>query len=259
MLRNIIWTTYRKAKGILPQRTIKRLRALLESQYDGLWKNEYYSQFGEDAVIQGIFKDRDWNEAAAGKDAGPQREAGFYVDVGAYAPKQYSNTYLLYKQGWRGINIDATPGSMAQFRRVRPRDINLEAAVSDGGQELTFYSWGTPNVFNTFDADHAAKFREMIGEEPQQISIRSTSLASILDEHLPAGQPIDLLSVDAEGHDLAVLRSNNWNRYRPWLLIVEIEHDSVDDLLASEVVAFLREQAYLLRALTGPSAIFERR
>jgi hypothetical protein len=51
------------------------------------------------------------------------RDMGFYVDIGAHHPKRFSNTYLFYRRGWCGINIGAMPGSMSQFRRVRPRDI----------------------------------------------------------------------------------------------------------------------------------------
>ena len=55
---------------------------------------------------------------------------GFYVDVGAHHPFNLSNTALLYSEGWRGINIDATPGSMEILRTYRPDDINLEIAVA---------------------------------------------------------------------------------------------------------------------------------
>ena len=59
-----------------------------------------------------------------------QRPSGFYVDVGAHHPIRFSNTFRLYRKGWRGLNIDANPGSMKRFHHTRPRDINIEAAVS---------------------------------------------------------------------------------------------------------------------------------
>ena len=45
------------------------------------------------------------------------KKNGFYVDIGAYHPKRYSNTHHFYIRGWRGINVDPTPGSMRAFRR----------------------------------------------------------------------------------------------------------------------------------------------
>ena len=68
------------------------------------WKRHSYSQEGEDLVLRKIFKKQD---------------KGFYVDVGAHHPKRFSNTFLLYKKGWNGINIDATPGSMKLFNKFR--------------------------------------------------------------------------------------------------------------------------------------------
>ena len=89
----------------------------------------YYSQEGEDILLSRIF--------------GEQAE-GFYVDVGAHHPRRFSNTYLFYKRGWRGINIDALPGSMKVFQKFRPRDINLELAVSEREQVLTYYMFNEP-------------------------------------------------------------------------------------------------------------------
>jgi len=82
------------------------------------------------------------------------RHSGFYVDVGAHHPKRFSNTYRLYRRGWRGLNIDANPGSMTLFQNVRPRDINVEAAVSSTPRELTYYIFNEP-ALNTFKRDLA--------------------------------------------------------------------------------------------------------
>ena len=104
---------------------------LPRSLYDALrdFKNLYitrfatksYSQEGEDLLLRRIFE---------------HQKNGFYVDVGAHHPFRFSNTYLLYKCGWRGINIDAMPGSMRLFRRFRARDINIECGVGLGGGGL---------------------------------------------------------------------------------------------------------------------------
>ena len=56
---------------------------------------------------------------------------GFYVDIGAHHPKRFSNTYIFYQRGWRGINIDAKPGTKEVFNKLRPRDINLEVPISE--------------------------------------------------------------------------------------------------------------------------------
>jgi FkbM family methyltransferase len=183
---------------------------------------------------------------------------GFYVDVGAYAPKQYSNTYAFYKKGWRGINIDATPGSMKAFRKVRKRDINIEAVISSRVGNVTLYSWGNPTVFNTISSEHAKKWELIVGKEPEKIPLRTITLEEILEIHIPPGQCIDFLSVDAESHDLEVLKSNNWTNHRPDVIAVEIDEEDIGKVLTDDIVTFMKSQRYRLRAWSGPTVFFER-
>ncbi len=147
---------------------------------------------------------------------------GFYVNVGAHHPKRFSNTYHFYRfRGWRGINIDAMPGGMKAFHRSRPSDINLEAAVSDSAEELTYFIFNE-TALNTFDPDLAAQRNGKQGYYiVRQIPIRTQRLEKILEEYLPAGTKIDFLTIDVEGFDLKVLRSNDFNRFRPTVVLVE--------------------------------------
>jgi hypothetical protein len=247
-----VWMLHKAARGLLPVAWIKRLRRLAEVYSDALWCTDSFSEHGEDRVLNGLLLRRAQREGVT--DARP----GFYVDVGAFSPKQYSNTYSFYRAGWRGINIDATPGSMAVFGRARPRDINLECVVSDSTDELTFYSFGNPTVINTLSADHAAEFAQKLGVAAHSVTVQPRSLASLLDEHLPADQAIDFMSVDAETHDLQVLQSNDWTRFRPQLVIVEVLIDAHDEMLKSEVCSFMFAQGYALVTWVYPNVIFER-
>ncbi|HIB94217.1 MAG TPA: SAM-dependent methyltransferase, partial [Candidatus Lambdaproteobacteria bacterium] len=94
----------------------------------------YFSQEGEDVILRRIFEDQ---------------KNGFYIDIGAHHPKRFSNTYYFYDRGWEGINIDATPGSMKIFQKFRPRDINLEIAISEKEQQLTYFMFNEP-ALNSF-------------------------------------------------------------------------------------------------------------
>ena len=81
-----------------------------------LIKKESYSMEEEDLIILELTKDI---------------KNGFYVDAGCYHPLHLSNTHLLYKRNWSGINIDLSEFSIALFNYLRPRDININAAISD--------------------------------------------------------------------------------------------------------------------------------
>ena len=98
--------------------------------------NLSHSQFGEDMVVRGLL---------------PCLKNGVYVDIGVHHPIFYSNTYHFYLRGWRGLNVDATPGSMEAFHLLRPGDINVEACVSmQEGQSLEFYLF-EQSAYNTAD------------------------------------------------------------------------------------------------------------
>ncbi len=70
------------------------------------------------------------------------------------------------------------------------------------------------------------------------------SLESILDTHLAQSQNIDVLSIDCEGLDLEVLQSNNFSKYRPSHIIVEISGDSLEEILGCKVNVFLESVGY---------------
>src|SRR5712664_3731103 len=106
---------------------------------------------------------------------------GFFIDIGAHHPKKSSNTYFFYLKGWRGINVDAIPGSMARFRKSRPRDINVETGVARYAGTQTFYMFDEAAV-NTFDSA-AAKLLAAGGIYTLQGSaeIEVQPLSAILD------------------------------------------------------------------------------
>jgi FkbM family methyltransferase len=189
-----------------------------------------YSQQGEDMILHCLFQGH---------------RTGFYVDVGAHHPSRFSNTYFFYLRGWRGINIDAMPGSMDAFREVRPEDINLECGVAEVAGRLTFYRFDEPAV-NSFSREVSeARAAEGHFRLIDRTEVPTRPLAEILSEHLSPGRPIDFLNVDAEGLDLEVLRSNDWSRFRPKVVVAEdIDVLMLDDLGRSPIVEFLRGHGY---------------
>jgi FkbM family methyltransferase len=197
----------------------------------GRYSRECYSQEGEDILL------------ARFRNA---YEPGFYVDVGAHHPSIFSNTFFFYKRGWRGINIDATPGSMRVFNIVRPRDINLEIAVSDKQEILEFHTFSNP-LLNSADRDIVKSRRTALNEQSASnnvFRVNADTLESILDKHLPPGTEIDFMSVDVEGADLKVLLSNDWTRFRPKYLFVEILGATIETLHESQITKYLTSVGY---------------
>ncbi len=203
-----------------------------------------YSQEGEDMVLRSFFE-------------GKKKYKGFFVDVGAHHPYRYSNTLHFYQQGWRGINIEPTPGAIKAFNVFRRHDINLNIGISEKKEKLTFYCFNEP-ALNGFSKE--VSLERNSGANPyfitKEIEVETYPLAEVLDTYLPAGQKIDFLSIDVEGLDLQVLESNNWDKYKPSYILVEDRID-FDNLSESEVYRYLKEKGYQLVAKTFRTLLFK--
>lgn len=184
------------------------------------------------------------------------RGPGTYVDVGAHHPWRFSNTYWFYRRGWSGLNIDATPGSMDAFRRARPRDRNVEAAVAGVARTITFFAFDDP-ALNTFDPVAVERAKAAGYRVVEEWELRTTTLAELLRAHLPGGR-IDFLSVDVEGFDAEVLGSNDWDAFAPEVVLAETLGQTLDDVQASPVARVLAGQGYKLLSKTVNTAIFTR-
>ena len=204
-------------------------------------ENIYFSQEGEDVILRRIFEDQ---------------KNGFYIDIGAHHPKRFSNTYYFYDRGWEGINIDATPGSMKIFQKFRPRDINLEIAISEKEQLLTYFMFNEP-ALNSFSKSLSDKRQNEKCYIEKTISIPSFPLSTILDKHLPPEQIINFLSVDVEGLDLQVLTSNDWNKYRPKVVLAEVLGASLNTIKQDPVYKYLTNQGYILFSKLIHTCIFK--
>jgi FkbM family methyltransferase len=185
------------------------------------WQQRSWSQEGEDRILSRIFE---------------RQALGFYVDIGAHHPKRFSNTYLFYKKGWSGINVDAMPNSMRAFNKARPRDINLEFGVGTKESEHNYYIFNEP-ALNGFSKKLSEErhYSENEYNIIKKIKVTIKPLSKILEKHLPNEQLIDFMNIDVEGLDLDVLRSNNWQRYRPKFVLVEALNSSLHELFDSEI------------------------
>ncbi len=197
-----------------------------------LSNSQFFSQGGEDAILKGIFYKKIKRE-----------ERGFYVDVGAYHPYIYSNTYLFYLQGWRGINIDANPGSMREFRKRRARDINLELGISDINGSSTFYVLDEESTMNSF-AEKNLRAHNMIDLVKKKVEIKTETLESVFNRYSEHFEEIDFLTIDVEGMDQKVLESNNWLKYKPKVIVIEMECSDFDDVILHESSVFLQQYNY---------------
>lgn len=166
---------------------------------------------------------------------------GFYVDVGCWHPKKLNNTYHLYREGWRGINIDIDEVKVEAFKVARPKDINIRCAVSNQVGEVEYWKhsfWSSLNTLEEKKLDYPGEWRK--------VSVHADTLTNLLDQTVYENRPIDFLSVDVEGHELPIFRSLDFARYRPKVICVETWELNLPRVMQSDLYEFLTSKGYIM-------------
>ena len=163
---------------------------------------------------------------------------GFYVDAGCYHPLHLSNTYLLYKRSWNGINIDISEFSIKLFNYLRPNDVNINSAVSNMEKEISFYYQKKLSQLSTIKK---AISNERMQGNIKEKKIKSLKLNSILNQSKFKNRQIDFLNIDVEGADFEVLKSLDFTIYEPKIICIEIMEKNIFE---SEIYNFLKDLNY---------------
>jgi FkbM family methyltransferase len=164
-----------------------------------------YSQNGEDVVL--------WR-------ALQHVERGRYVDVGAYHPRDDSVSMAFYSHGWQGITVEPDPDLARLHREMRPRDVQVEAAITDTDRGVATLHVVTNTGLSTLD-DELVDVHRGSGYETHDLEVTTRRIDAILDEAGWGGADIHFMSVDTEGFERIVLESTNLACWRPWVLVVE--------------------------------------
>jgi FkbM family methyltransferase len=199
---------------------------------DEMWSSRFsFSQFGEDLVLASLFHRNKISQ-------------GNFVDVGAFHPIKLSNTYFFYRQGWRGVNVEPNPEGFRLFLDRRPADTNLNCAVSQACKEVEFV------CDSAFSGINGPKYEFRSGNPaPKIINIQSKPLRDIFAENLN-GVQITFLSTDCEGYDLEVLQSNAWDKYRPLVILTELQGQKKEGPIF-DYLADVGYEFYVKIGLTG--------
>ena len=158
-----------------------------------------YSFGGCDLLIDYIFK---------------SKKNGLYLDVGCQHPVSNNNTYLLYKRGWNGINIDLDPKNIRLFNLERPNDINICKCISSDNSEkdLFFFHPGSPiNSLEKSTIKDKTNFSLK--------KIKTYTLNSILKNY--ETRDIDYFNLDVEGHEIDILKDFDIKYFKPKVISVE--------------------------------------
>ncbi len=191
-----------------------------------------YSNWGIDLLVKDILK---------------KKKRGIYIDVGCHHPLINNNTNILYKNGWRGINIDLDFNSIDMFNYFRPKDDNVISALSNKKGQADLYFFHNRAAKNTI-----SKSRGKGAKSIKKIEVNT--LDNIIKNSKFKIKHIDFLSIDVEGNELNVLKGLNFERYKPIIISIEfIKPDikefyqhNIKDIEKSNIYKFMISKKYKL-------------
>ena len=199
-------------------------------RYKIFYKRKNYSQFDEDIFLTEFFK---------------KKKKGKFVDLGAFHPIRYNNTYLLYRKGWNGTNIDLNQTSIDMFNIVRSRDNNKCALISNKrNKKETVY----------FEHNFSAGNSINLINDPQKILTKEKIMTSSTFNDL-VQHKFDFLNIDLEGHDYIVLKTIDLKYYQPNLICVEILENSKDK---NKIFKFMEDNKFKLIKICKVSYFFQK-
>jgi len=178
-----------------------------------------FSQFGEDLLVWKYFSNK---------------RDGFFVEVGANEPEYLSQTFLLERNGWRGILVEPQSTCCEQLRRIRPEAHIFQAACGAPEQK------GKALLQLNHQGSKLSKL--ITAGEYEEVQVMT--LDDIL-EQVPHPR-IDFLSIDVEGSELQVLRGFDILKHSPRLMLIE---DNIANRL--KVHWHIKRHGYQLVKRTG--------
>jgi len=202
-----------------------------------------YSQCSEDLIVRYIFNLRGISKPT-------------YLDIGANDPFYISNTALFYVNGSRGINIEANPRLLNNFKKRRPEDVNINVGIGNRDTILDFYVINDPTL-SSFSKDECEKFIATGKYHiTDTIKVKITTIQKIIDKHNNGVFP-DYLTIDTEGMDLEILKTIDYSQNAPKVICVEAADYSPIGAgeRRTELIDFLVSKGYYEYASTNLNAI----
>lgn len=203
-----------------------------------------FSQQGEDIALFHVMRDV------------LKVEAPTYLDIGAAEPVQGSNTYLLYCTGGHGVLVEPNPSYVEKLRARRPNDIVVAAGVAfSEDREADYYVIRGHPPLNTFSPQVAESLKKELGADAVEKVVRMplVPINEVIATHL--GRPPDLLSIDVEGLDLTILKTLDFEKWRPGAIIAETIQPGLPGV-DQKLLKFVVSKGYVVRGGSPLNTIF---
>ena len=187
------------------------------------------------------------------------KNKGTYLDIGCFNPLLWNNTYLLYKKGWSGINVDIQKINIDLFNVARPDDINICCALYDKKKILNVYNLKGENnsAVMTIDKSHAEKMKFLFNKNIIKKKIQTLTFSEMIKNYNIKINNIDFLNIDTEGSDFNILKSINIQKYKPKLICIEISQFTMQSD-KKKILNYLKTNDYKFIYKRSVSSFFKR-
>jgi len=181
-----------------------------------------------------------------------------YLDVGAFLPILGNNTYLMSRNGGHGVLVEPNVACIKELKSKRPGDIvlNIGIAFTEKEEVADYYVLNHPQM-NTFDGDEARR-RETDSQRQtlikEVVKMPLVPINKVIAEHMNGTAP-DYLSVDVEGLELTILKTLDFNKYRPKVICADTLTDG-GMKMNNGSADFLTSKGYVVRGMTHANTIF---
>jgi FkbM family methyltransferase len=220
------------------------IRKLVSALASGGLKG-HFGQWGEDILVRKLFP--------------RTMKTGTYLDLGCYHPFSHSNTAYLWLKGWSGVNVDANPYTIEIFKKTRPADRNIWAAIvserdyESGRREISLRVSAAIGISATGTTD-----RDLAASRgfQQEVSVPAICISELIRSEML--QSVDYLNVDVEGCDQLIVEDFDSNILAPKVITIEDYSHSLELLLSSSITTKLSARGYSLVGRAGPTSVFLR-
>lgn len=206
--------------------------------------NESFSQSGEDVCLAFLFSQLKIKQPT-------------YLELGVYRPISGSNTYYFYKNGSRGVLVEADKLLINEIKKARPNDVVLNFGVGNTDNDIAdFYIFEEPslNTFNKDEAEYRRRHSSFKLVKTEKVKLKNIN--TIIEENFQTLP--HLLSIDIEGLDLEVLQSLNFQKHPIPIICAETCTYSETHIKPKEkkIENYMESKGYFVYADTYINTIF---
>lgn len=177
----------------------------------------------------------------------------FFVEIG---PCNFDTCVQLAENGWAGIVCEPHPkfyNDVCQIYGKYPYVQKVEAAISDIDGKVSFApslttelkngeDWWKQGISHITSKNHMGTRIKDVGNNyklyDEDIWVEAMTLNTLLERYNV--DQIDYLKIDAEGHEMNILKGYDWDILPT---VIQLEHWHIDDGAAKEL---LEEHGYIV-------------